>query len=306
LRIDNAALSMDDDTYTWHEAASWTCASGVTCFAATRNGSHGCVGWAGKEIAIYDVATRQAVHSAKPPAKDWLGMYVNIVSSCAAFVPGSSSPGTLVLVGGDHQLRLFDFRAQRRAVRQMQLGDRGLVTAVAVHAGGTTAAAGNARGQMLHWDIGSGKCLGAFKGCTGAVKAMDMHPSLPLMTATGLDRHVRVYTTATRSLLAAIYVKQACNCVAFAEELPSSAVLVDTCKEEMPAEHGEAAAMEHGKPARKRKNKRTTAMITAMSRDAANLAAGGREQRSVAPLRKIRSSKKHKTMDLQIGITYDE
>jgi hypothetical protein len=183
----------------------------------------------------------------------------------------------------------------------MQLGDRGLVTAVAVHAGGTTAAAGNARGQMLHWDVGSGKCLGAFKGCTGAVKAMDMHPSLPLMTATGLDRHVRVYTTATRSLLAAIYVKQACNCVAFAEELPSSAVLVDTCEVEMPAEHGEAA-MEHGKPARKRKNKRTTAMITAMSRDAANLAAGGREQRSVAPLRKI---KKHKT-DLQIGITYDE
>jgi hypothetical protein len=283
----------------------------VTTFAASSEGGHCCVGWAGKEIAIYDVATHQAVHIAKPPPKDWLGMYVRIVCASSAFVAGATVAGTQVLVGGDHTLRLFDFRAQRRAVRLMALGDKGVVTAVAAHTDGATAAAGNARGQMLHFDLGTGKCLGAFKGCTGAVKAMAMHPSLPLVVATGLDRHVRVYSTANRSMLAAVYVKQACTGVAFcphgdggwaSRALPPPPPLplhVDAGEEAHRDTPGNADA--GGKP-RKRKDKRTTAMLETMSRGAARMLAGDTQP----PARRVKKLRAAKPQDMQLGITYDD
>ena len=300
--------STDDDTGSWQEHAAWSCSAGVTTFAATRDGGHCCVGWASKEVAIYDVATHQAVHSAKPPAKDWLGMYVRIVCASSAFVPCATVPGALVLVGGDHALRLFDFRAQRRAVRCMPLGDKGLVTAVAAHNDGVTAAAGNARGQMLQFDLGTGKVLGAFKGCTGAVKAMDMHPSLPLVVATGLDRHVRVYSTANRSQVAALYVKQACTGVAFSpcSPLPPPPPLPLAAPVDADgAAHrdGAAGGVDAGGKPRKRKDKRTTAMIETMSRGAARMLAGDDTQ---PPVRRAKKLKAAKPQDMQLGITFDE
>lgn len=304
----------EDDSCSWQEHAAWSCAAGVTTFAASSDGGHCCVGWAGKEIAIYDVATHQAVHVAKPPPKDWLGMYVRIVCASAAFVPGATVAGSQVLVGGDHAVRLFDFRAQRRAVRLMALGDKGVVTAVAAHTDGATAAAGNARGQMLQFDLGTGKCLGAFKGCTGAVKAMAMHPSLPLVVATGLDRHMRVYSTTNRSLLAAVYVKQACTGVAFCPHGGgdggwASRALPPPPPLPLPADAGEeghrdalGGGDDTGGKARKRKDKRTTAMIETMSRGAARMLAGDAQP----PARRVKKLKAAKPQDMQLGITYDD
>jgi len=200
----------------WCQTASWSGGAGLSCFAALGGGSHVVVGAPGREVLVYDVATQQPVCSAKAPAKDWLGMYVQIVCASAAFLQDAGHHSTL-LVGGDHQLRLFDFRAQRRAVRTMALGDKGLVTALAVQRGGAQAVGGTSRGQLAQFDLASGRCIGALKvrggegsaiarrashlchpgppslcqGCTGAVRSLSQHPTLPLLAATGARNPTR-------------------------------------------------------------------------------------------------------------------
>ncbi len=158
------AQSGADADSPWSESAAWSGGGGISCFAALPGGSHCATGGDGREVCVYDVAAQQPLFAAKPPAKDWLGMYVKIVCASAAFLCDSGAHHTL-LVGGDHDVRLFDFRQQRRAVRNIPLGEKGkgLVGALAVQPGGATAVAGTSRGQLAQLDVASGRVIGALK-----------------------------------------------------------------------------------------------------------------------------------------------
>lgn len=68
--------------------------------------------------------------------------------------------------------------------------------------------AANGKGGMQVLDLAGGKLQGALKGAAGCVRALALHPDLPLLASVGLDRFLRVHNTATRKLLAKVYLKQ--------------------------------------------------------------------------------------------------
>ena len=275
----------------WRTAAAWSAGGQLSCLAVLRGGSHCAGGGDGREVRVWDVETQQCTFSAKPPAKDWLGMYVHIYCASAAFIGGDGAHTTL-LVGGEHEVRLFDFRAQRRAVRLMPLGDKGLISALASSPDGSSFVAGTSRGLLAQFDIASGAKRGALKGATGAVRCLAQHPSLPLVAVTGLDRHVRVFSTETRLQLTALYTKQQGSSIVFdvhsAVKLSAAAVA---------SAEAEATAAVAAAPARK-KEKRTGAVLERMS----SAARGDAE----LPLElKPRRKKKRADPPIQLNLAFD-
>ena len=73
----------------------------------------------------------------------------------------------------------------------------------------------NAAGQLEALDLAAGKMAGALKGSAGSVRALALHPSEPVLASVGLDRFLRVHSTASRKQLAAVYLKQHLTGVAF-------------------------------------------------------------------------------------------
>lgn len=73
----------------------------------------------------------------------------------------------------------------------------------------------NAAGQLEALDLGAGRVAGALKGSAGSVRALALHPSEPVLASVGLDRFLRVHSTASRKQLAAVYLKQHLTGVAF-------------------------------------------------------------------------------------------
>ncbi len=258
--------------------------AGVAAFAALPGGSRCALGGDGKDVVLYDVAAGAELLRAKPPPKDWLGMYQKVYVAALQFL-GPHAPDALLAGGEAGSLRLFDFRAQRRAVRTLAfaaggVGDQqpGLVTALALRSDGGgglggVAFAGTSRGQLAQFDLGTGKLIGTFKGCSGGVRALALHPSAPLLAATGLDRHVRVFAAGAgrpRTQLAALYVKQPCTAVAWdargAAQLQAQAAQAQVQRAGAAEADAEAAA--EAAP-RQRKHKRTSALLDAYAAESA-------------------------------------
>ena len=83
----------------------------------------------------------------------------------------------------------------------------------------------NAAGQLEVLDLETGKMAGALKGPAGSVRALALHPSEPVLASVGLDRFLRMHSIASRSQLAAVYLKQHLTGVAFCrapEPLPET------------------------------------------------------------------------------------
>lgn len=175
----------------------------VTAACALRGGSRLAFGGDSRDVVVLDTATGAVVARARPPPADWLGLQSRVTVASLAFV--SASPHTL-LCGGSGSVRLFDFRAQRRAVRSFAL-PQGLAQALAPTSDGATAYAGTSRGALLALDVATGRVGGALRGATAALRSAQLHPALPLLAVTGLDRFVRLYSTATRAQLGATFLK---------------------------------------------------------------------------------------------------
>ena len=80
---------------------------------------------------------------------------------------------------------------------------------------GSRAWIANAAGQMEVLDLKAGKMAGALKGPTGSVRCLALHATEPLIASAGLDRHVRIHSTATRKQVSSVYLKQRLEGVAF-------------------------------------------------------------------------------------------
>lgn len=108
----------------------------------------------------------------------------------------------------------------------------------------------NAAGQVEMLDLQAGKMAGAVKGATGSVRALALHPTEPLLASVGLDRFLRVYSTATRKQLTAVYLKQQLTGVSFCPALPQDAA------PDNEQEAGAAAAS--GKTAKRKKHRKSS------------------------------------------------
>ena len=198
----------------------------------------------GNDLKLYDVETQKVRYKAKPPPENWLGYRAPPFVSALEFVPGTES--ACILVGtGEHRVRLYDSRADKRAVMDLDVGET-TVTALAMDARGTRAFVGNAKGQLQTVDLRARGVFAKFKGVQGSIREIAPHPTEALIAVAGLDRYLRVYHTETRACLGSAFMKQALSGCAWDVRGPET---------EFAAAAAEAAARRRREKAEKRERK---------------------------------------------------
>ncbi|XP_004713548.1 WD repeat-containing protein 74 isoform X2 [Echinops telfairi] len=168
----------------------------------------------GKENAlkVWDLqGSEEPLFRAKNVRNDWLNLRVPIWEQDIQFLPESRK---LVTCTGFHQVRVYDPASpQRRPVLEATYGEYPL-TAMTLTPEGNSVIVGNTHGQLAEIDLRQGRLLGCLKGLAGGVRAVQCHPSKPLLASCGLDRVLRVHRIRNpRGLEHKVYLKSRLNCL---------------------------------------------------------------------------------------------
>ncbi|KAI6227794.1 WD repeat-containing protein 74 [Aphelenchoides fujianensis] len=114
---------------------------------------------------------------------------------------------------GHHQLRLYDPRAQRRPVGELEWLHEPL-TALAVCSRPLHVLAANTRGDLGLFDLRNKmRPVQKYRGFAGFVRAIAAHPTAPLVASVGIDRFLVVHELDSRRVLKKIYCKAKLNAV---------------------------------------------------------------------------------------------
>ncbi|KFM26560.1 WD repeat-containing protein 74 [Auxenochlorella protothecoides] len=179
------------DDGAWAEAWRWQAAcKEVECSGVDPTGRLLAVGGRGCELrlhALADGGVAFAGRGGKPSREEPAG-------------------ARLVVGTGHHRVRLYDTAAGRRPQLDVGWGEA-RITALASEPSGTRCWVANGQGQIAVLELPSGLVVGGIKGAAGSVKALTLHPTLPILASAGLDRTLRLHHTASRKLLAKVFLK---------------------------------------------------------------------------------------------------
>ena len=78
--------------------------------------------------------------------------------------------------------------------------------------------AGDTVGRVSRVDLRTLRLNGVYKGNTGSIRDIAIHPSMNVVATVGLDRIMRVFDIETRQQLHRVYLRQRLNCVLFSSE----------------------------------------------------------------------------------------
>jgi WD40 repeat protein len=136
----------------------------------------------------------------------------------AAPPPGAPafSPHLLAVASGHRTLRLYDTRSGRLPAASAEDCGEYPFTTLAVSACGGSLVTGDTAGNLRRWGVPSLQPAGVFKGHSGAIKAVAVHPTAPYVATASLDRTCLVFHADTRQLLRRLYLKQRLSAVLFA------------------------------------------------------------------------------------------
>ncbi|KDD77067.1 hypothetical protein H632_c27p0, partial [Helicosporidium sp. ATCC 50920] len=68
-------------------------------------------------------------------------------------------------------------------------------------------------------EVATGRVMGALKGISGSVRALLLDPTRNVLVSGGLDRHLRIHSPLTRTLLAKVYLKSRLTALAVCQHL---------------------------------------------------------------------------------------
>ncbi|KAI8473720.1 MAG: quinon protein alcohol dehydrogenase-like superfamily [Monoraphidium minutum] len=222
------------------EASSFQAAPSVSCSAVSSGGGILAVGGEGCQLSLWDVAAQAKVWQAKGGKPNSIGLVDLAHVTAAAFVGGypqrsgggggggseaaACPAGRHVVVVGNaaHKLLLYDTAAGRRPQLEVAWRDA-RITALAADDAGERVWAANGTGHAEALDLRAGRMSGALKGAAGSLRALTLHPGgEPLIASVGLDRFVRVHSTASRTNLGRAYTKQQLTAVAWLPPLAAA------------------------------------------------------------------------------------
>lgn len=215
----------------WTERGTFKAAPNAT--SADVNGALGKIVLGGKgqgaDVVVWDIEQEKRTYKAKPPPVNWLGYRAPPWVSATCFA--ESSECVRFFVGtGEHRFRHYDTRADKRAVLDLDIGN-GVITSVASSLDGQEAYVANARGLFEIVDLRAGKTRGRFKGNSGSIRQISVHPSGTHVACAGLDQYVRVYDVRTRKCVSTVFAKQPLTSVMFdARTLEYEAALAERAK----------------------------------------------------------------------------
>eukprot|EP00123_Amoebidium_parasiticum_P015023 comp22746_c3_seq1/m.35478 comp22746_c3_seq1/g.35478 ORF comp22746_c3_seq1/g.35478 comp22746_c3_seq1/m.35478 type:complete len:397 (-) comp22746_c3_seq1:93-1283(-) len=174
------------------------------------------VGGKENDLKIYDVNGNQPIFKAKNVSNDEVDLRVPVFVTDLHFIPGTDGSQIAVTTGHYH-IRLYDTRAQKKPVFSTTFGEHPIMC-LAVTQDAKTAIFGNSIGEMRSLDLRTRRLHLGYKGSSGSVRAVAVHPHLPYVASVGLDRYARVHRIDTGKLYAAVYLKQRLTSVLFAAE----------------------------------------------------------------------------------------
>ncbi|CAG8446330.1 5657_t:CDS:2 [Ambispora gerdemannii] len=112
-----------------------------------------------------------------------------------------------------HQIRLYDIKTARRPVLNVEIGEHPIVS-ICVGRNPYEIFASDTACNVYSMDVRAGSLLGQFKGFTGSVRDLAIHPNSESLVTVGLDRFLRVHEIkGSRNLLHKVYLKQRLSCL---------------------------------------------------------------------------------------------
>lgn len=149
------------------------------------------------ELKVWDIElTDKPKFMAKNVRNDWLDLRVPVWVTVAKFIPSTDK---IITSTGHHQVRMYDIKAQRRPVLDMSF-DEYPITAAAIHpSSDNQVVVGNTIGKLAILDLRKGRPIQVFKGFSGAIRAVEHHPTLPVIVSCGLDRYLHIHSVEDKS-----------------------------------------------------------------------------------------------------------
>ncbi|GFU52584.1 WD repeat-containing protein 74 [Nephila pilipes] len=163
------------------------------------------------DLKVWDLqAPNSPVFQAKNVRNDFLDLRVPVWITDLKF----KSVDNIVTCTRHHQIRLYDTRAQRRPVIDMDFERYPLMSLSLAH-NDNQVVVGSSRGRMALIDLRRKLLVHAFKGFVGSIRSVQCHPTLPWVASCGLDRFLRIHDLNQHKLLKKIYLKTRLNCLLF-------------------------------------------------------------------------------------------
>jgi len=175
------------------------------------------VAFGGKEnnMKVYDIEhLEKPVFIAKNVRNDFLDLRQPVWVNAIDFI--GDEENRIVVGTGHHKVQLYDTRKQRRPIDEI-LWEEYPITAISLGPDGNDLIVGNTTGSMASIDLRKKQKNGSFKGNKGSITSIKCHQSQGFVVCTGLDRFLRIYDIATRSLLQKFYLKSRLTSVLLSE-----------------------------------------------------------------------------------------
>ena len=192
----------------------------VQCMKLVPGGRTIAVGGNEHILQLWDLERGQQTFAARNVKHNKLDMRVPVWVTGLDFVgdQGAHDGNTVVTVTGHGHIRVYDARAQRRAVKSMTVPDAPHMTAVAsVNPLSTNrwAVVSDTMGNVGRVDLGKMKLMNKYGGFSGSVRSIVVDDSRSFVASCGLDRRVHVHHVESKASVCNVYVKQWLNCAAF-------------------------------------------------------------------------------------------
>ncbi|MFH4977366.1 hypothetical protein AB6A40_004075 [Gnathostoma spinigerum] len=159
-------------------------------------------------LKVWDLEKGEKVFIAKNVPPDSLQLRVPVWETAISFLPDSSN---IVTATKKSQIRVYDPRAQRRPVKQLEWLDEPL-TSLSLCSKPMRVIVGNTRGEMGQFDLRNKIMLvNKFKGGAGSIRGIYAPLALPYVASCSIDRFVRLYEIDTKKLVKKVYCKARLN-----------------------------------------------------------------------------------------------
>ncbi|KAJ1462030.1 quinon protein alcohol dehydrogenase-like superfamily [Pelagophyceae sp. CCMP2097] len=191
------------------------------CVSAFDADAQRCVvGGKEHDVAVWCLETHTKLFRARNVKHDKLNLRIPIWVSALRFLDAN------IVVAGTmhHHLRVYDLRCEnRRPVQEMKMEQA--VRALAVQP--NTALVGDVAGGVIGIDLRTMRLNARYRGPGGSVRALEVNLNNPrIFAAAGLDRHVHVWDTSSRTKepVKSIYCKQRLNALVWLPEAEGDVV----------------------------------------------------------------------------------
>lgn len=155
-------------------------------------------------LKVFDLEAQKSIFSSKNVPHDNLQLEVPVWDSDVIFVNNSES--NLATCSRYGYIRFYDYRAQRKPVKNYVDSKEQAFTSLAEHNG--IIFVGTTTGSLYAFDLKSMKVpLHTYKGASGSISSITTDNSGKYLFASSIDRYARVYNAEKTNILYQCYMK---------------------------------------------------------------------------------------------------